>query len=91
VPQVGTNAEQRQDNVAGAFALALGHTLPTGGRLVVIDDVRTTGATLGACASALVSAKPSWLGALTVAWAMPASCHGRWARLNGLDGHHPAI
>ena len=51
--QVGLGSEERQANVAGAFAAraAVG-----GARLVVIDDVVTTGSTISACAVALARA-----------------------------------
>jgi ComF family protein len=56
--QVGMKAHERQQNVAGAFdcvdAFKAG---PLHGRtLLIIDDVYTTGATLGACAAPLFTA-----------------------------------
>ena len=50
--QVGLGADARRANVAGAFAA--GGEL-SGARLVIVDDVITTGSTLGACAIALRS------------------------------------
>ena len=53
-PQSRLTADQRARNVAGAFAVASSWEDRLGGRKVVlIDDVSTTGATLTACASAL--------------------------------------
>lgn len=53
-PQVGLTRRQRRENVAGAFAVAKGREARIcGARIVLIDDVITTGATAGACARAL--------------------------------------
>lgn len=49
--QVGKNAEERHLNVAGAFEAA---SELSGERVVLIDDVLTTGATASACARALL-------------------------------------
>lgn len=51
-PQVGKNMEERQTNVADAFACP-DPALMLGKRIALIDDVATTGATLDACARAL--------------------------------------
>lgn len=57
--QVGLSRRQRKENVAGAFRAE--PALVRGKRVLVIDDVMTTGATLEACAYALLTA-----GALSV-------------------------
>src|SRR5262249_27630814 len=51
-PQVGLSRQQRRENVAGAFTVTPGADL-AGARIVLVDDVITTGATVGACARAL--------------------------------------
>ena len=53
--QVGLPATQRQFNVRGAFRLARGVSLHQA-RVLIIDDVRTTGATLDQCARVLFQA-----------------------------------
>ncbi|MEM8530050.1 MAG: ComF family protein [Chloroflexota bacterium] len=49
--QVGMNAQERQRNVQGAFVWNVKKKPPR--RLILVDDVLTTGATMGACAIAL--------------------------------------
>jgi len=76
--QVGLSARERRENVAGAFRCSDGAM--RGDRVLLIDDVCTTGATLEACAVALrQQGKARMIWALTV------------ARARGLDdGVRPA-
>jgi ComF family protein len=62
--QVGLNREERQTNVAEAFQ-AQGE-LVAQKRLLLIDDVRTTGATMSACAQAALQAGAAAVYGLTV-------------------------
>ena len=50
--QIGLSYREREKNVRGAFALRPGVKLGDA-RLLLVDDVRTTGATLGECAKVL--------------------------------------
>jgi ComF family protein len=52
--QVGLGSAERRRNVEGAFAVAPRHAHKVAGRhVLLVDDVMTTGATAGACATAL--------------------------------------
>lgn len=65
LPQARTGSvEERRTNVAGVFACTGG---VKGKRVVLIDDVSTSGATLNSCASALKSAGASAVWGLTLA------------------------
>ena len=56
-PQVGLDAVQRRRNVKTAFAVSPDHqALIEGKTILLVDDVRTTGATCNACATALKNA-----------------------------------
>jgi ComF family protein len=64
--QVGLDAESRQSNVRGAFATR-DDAAVSGRRFVLVDDVFTTGSTLGNCAEALLAGGAAWVGAVTLA------------------------
>jgi ComF family protein len=68
--QVGLSADERRDNIAGAFALAPGAADGISGkRILLIDDVLTTGSTLGGCAALLKQAGAREVDCLAVAMA----------------------
>lgn len=62
--QVGLNAQERQTNMDAAFFA--NEQLVTNHTLLLIDDVFTTGATLGACAQAALDAGAEAVYGLTV-------------------------
>ena len=69
--QVGLGALQREDNVRGAFAVPdTGRAALFGKRVVLVDDVYTTGATVSAATRALKKAGVSDVTVLTFARAM---------------------
>jgi ComF family protein len=66
--QTGKRRKIRLQNLHGAFAVPPDYVTPMkGARVVLIDDVMTTGATANACAKALKKAGASWVGVLTLA------------------------
>ncbi len=68
-PQVGLSRAQRQSNVEGAFAADPSRV--AGAVVLLVDDVFTTGATLQACARALLAAGAPAVYSLTVTAARP--------------------
>ena len=68
-PQVGLSDSERLRNVRSAFQCR-DQSIVTGKRLLLIDDVMTTGATLASAAAALVSAGAARVSALTLARAV---------------------
>lgn len=68
--QTHLSATARQANLRGAFALVRPYQV-AGRRIVLIDDVMTTGATLRAVGRLLRRAKPAGLSALVIAAADP--------------------
>ncbi len=62
-PQVGMSREERLSNLQGAFEAD--PALVSGKRVLLVDDVCTTGATAAACAEALYRAGAAELGLLT--------------------------
>jgi ComF family protein len=71
--QVGLTAAQRRRNVAGAFRVLAPRPRIVGKRLVVVDDVITTGATADACARMLKRAGAARVDVLALARAVEPS------------------
>ena len=68
-PQVGLDRKQRLANVQGAFIVTHPERI-AGRRLLLVDDVFTTGSTLNECARVLIQAKAEAVAVLTVARAV---------------------
>ena len=64
--QARLGADERWANVSGAFAVGAGAN-PSGLHLLIVDDVLTTGATLSACAAALLTSGAAAVSAVTLA------------------------
>jgi ComF family protein len=67
IPQVGLDPKQRRKNLRGAF---IGAALVPGKKILVLDDIMTTGATLDAAAHALDLAGAERIYALSLARTM---------------------
>lgn len=65
--QTRLGASERRANLTGAFAV--GKEFSKGVPVVLVDDVLTTGATLSACAAALLAAGSPEVRAICVLWA----------------------
>jgi len=61
-PQMSLSKAQRLQNPSGAYAISLMTPIPT--RLILVDDVFTTGATLEECAKVLKKSGAQWVGAI---------------------------
>ena len=66
LPQTGLNRRQRWENVRNAFALKAGACLD-GKKILLVDDVYTTGATLDECTRVLLSGGAARVDVLTLA------------------------
>jgi ComF family protein len=87
-PQVGLSFAERHANVAEAFALASPRaaTVLAGRRILLVDDVATTGSTIDAVASALLPVRPAAI------WGLAVSRPDLAADYAGAsDGSHTAL
>jgi ComF family protein len=75
--QVGLNADARRKNVKDAFRVPVENLhMIAGKKVLLIDDVRTTGATANACAQSLIKAGAQQVDLLTFALVIePARLH----------------
>lgn len=63
-PQVGLNAAERRTNLQGAFTAS--PTAFRGQRILLVDDVQTTGTTLSTCATILHTAGANFITGITL-------------------------
>lgn len=68
-PQTKLNQEERRENAKGQFRARIPEQMK-GKRILLVDDVCTTGATLGACAQAILESDPTArVSIFALAWA----------------------
>ncbi|MFI8998954.1 ComF family protein [Streptomyces sp. NPDC053542] len=77
IDQAGLGARQRQLNLAGALEIAGAGRLLSGGRVVLVDDLMTTGASLAEASRAVRAAGGRVAGAAVVA-ASPGAFEINW-------------
>ncbi|MDD2852228.1 MAG: ComF family protein [Desulfuromonadaceae bacterium] len=66
VPQIGLSAAERRTNVTGAFTVKKNRAVE-GKRILLLDDVMTTGSTMDECAGGLKKAGAAAIIAVTIA------------------------
>ncbi len=81
--QASLGREERLENVHGAFAPNPAVTMPLGLHYLLVDDVRTTGSTLNACAQALTGLVPSRISACSFALDLTARELRAWLAESG--------
>ena len=69
-PQVGLGLAERRGNLRGAFRVRAGRSV-AGARVLLMDDVSTSGATADACAAALLDAGARSVDVLALARTLP--------------------
>ena len=66
VAQSKLNKQERKENIQGAYNLRNKEKLE-GKRILLIDDIFTTGSTVNECCKTLIQAEPQKIGVLTIA------------------------
>ncbi|MDQ3654872.1 MAG: hypothetical protein M3457_07330 [Chloroflexota bacterium] len=78
VSQVTLGHDERQANLSGAFRLDPDWAPMPSNCFLLVDDVRTTSATLNACARELVRTGPRRIAVVTLALDLPPRELGTW-------------